>query len=75
MESIFILVCFLFSPGGPDECGIATLTPRTANDNTPEMVLDAYCTKARGLLADNYPDAEITTCELWLGTPLGGREV
>ena len=77
MEIVLILVCFVFSPGGPDECGLATLTPKAPNDNTPEMVRDAYCTRSRSLLAREYPGAEITRCEIWKDPnfePLGGVE-
>ena len=74
METILILVCFIFSPGGPNECGLATLTPTKPNENTPAMVRDAYCTRARSVLATEYPGAEITKCEIWHGTPLGGIE-
>ena len=77
MEAVLILGCFVFSPGGPDECGLATLTPKAPNDNTPEMVREAYCKRSQAVLAREYPGAEITRCEVWIDPnyePLGGIE-
>ena len=73
LDIVLVLLCFAF-PGAPEECGLATLTPQTANNNTAAEVVNVYCTAARRAAADQYPGSKVTRCELWTGAPLGSRE-
>ena len=72
LDIVLVLICFAF-PSHPEECGLATLTPHTANDNTAAEVINVYCTAARRAVADQYPGSKVTRCELWEGEPLGSE--
>ncbi len=74
MKTILIMICFAF-PGGPgDECGISSVDTTPDNTRTTDENVTVFCTSARRALAASYPDAELTKCELWKGTPLYGSE-
>lgn len=70
MDTILIMICFAF-PGEPNECGIASVEPTATNERTVADNVNVFCTAALRALANEYPGAEVTKCELWHGEPLG----